>query len=152
MPERRPTSLPDIQAGTILFSGQPNTGQQPVTFGSTHTFSQLSGQTLADGQIWRGGGRLETGQIIHNADPAASGIPIVLYDAAVATPVAVAPGPLSASGHKVVGILRASNISSGWIIGGDLTRFDMIFTSGLHHSNISGAPGFTCSFTPVVSG
>ena len=152
MPEARPVFNPDIKAGTLLFSGQPNTGQVSASFGSTHTNSQFSGLVAADQRLWLGAGRLEYAQAMPSADFSASGTPVVFYDAAVATPLAIAPGPINASGHRVLGVLRARVVNSGWTTAGNINRFDAVFTSGLCVSNASGAPGFIVSFTPVVSG
>lgn len=156
-----PEALPDLPytalCGTNQQSGTPNTGQVQVTFGGQSQFTRYSGQTVADIQIWLGAGRLDNATILPSADMAASGLPIVLYDAAVATPVAVAPGPIAASGHKVVGVLQANGLTSvamlsGALQQGEVRQFGSVFTSGLCVSQLSGQPGFTINFTPVTSG
>ena len=147
MPERNPTRQPDIYAGTILYSGSPNTGQIPYSFGGSKTYSSLSG-VATDVLIQLGAGRLDNAQLIPGADLAASGLPVIFYD----SHAAAAAGPVAASGHKIVGVIAPSNTASGNIIFGDKLSYGTVFTSGLCVYQISGIPGFTATYTPVVSG
>ncbi len=151
MPERLPTAKPLIVAGTNLESGTPNTGQILQTIGGTHTYNKMSGVVGPDVSVWVGGGRLDLA-VFHTATlatlSAASGKPIVFYDAAVA----ISGGPISASGHKVVGVLSPAVTASGTLIYGERRDFGSVFTSGLCHSTTSGQAGFSISYTPVISG
>lgn len=150
MPEMNPVHKVTIRAGTNLESGTPNTGQFLHSCGSQRQYSKLSGVVGPDNNIWVGGGRLNFAQMIPGAGPTHSGLPIIFYDSAVA----VSGGPLSASGHKVLGVLRTSlaNSLSG-LAGQDETRvFHTVFTSGLCATTASGQYGYCVSFTPVISG
>lgn len=151
MPERRPTARPDIVAGTVLESGTPNTGQILQTLGGSHVAMRYSGVVGPDINLWVGGGRLDNAMLYSLAAPgtlAASGQPVIFYDSAVA----VSGGPLSTSGHKVVGVLRAGNISSGLTLYGEVRQFGAVFTSGLCFTTRSGQGAWTASFTPAISG
>ncbi len=153
MPEQFPTTNPLIFAGTPFESGTPNTAQLRYAFGGTHQFSVLSGATT-DVRIWNGAGRLETAQtqpILSITQPAASGVAVVFYDAAVPSPNGTI-GPIPGSGHKLLGMLLPSNTGSGLATPGELRTYRTVFTSGLCVSQASGQFGFTCNFTPVVSG
>ncbi len=148
MPERNPTRSPTFIAGTVLESGTPNTGQQTFTDGGSRTFQKLSGTAGGDANIWVGAGRLDAA-LLHPellaANPAASGVTVLFYDSAAA----VSGGPLT---NKIVGVLRSMETKSGQVQGGQVSKFGFVFTSGLCHTSASGMPGFTASYTPVISG
>ncbi len=155
MPERTPTHYPKVVAGTVLMSGSPNTGQCLVSFGGQKTVTIYSG-VAPDTQIQKGAGRLIRAQFL--PDPgtvAASGIVIRFYDANIP---AVA-GPVFLSGHKPLGVLQIANPDNGaaWASGAVLAQaqaavFNVVYTSGLCVTQLSGQPGFTVSYTPVISG
>lgn len=150
MAERNPTKNPQITAGTVLESGTPNTGQVLGTHGGSKNHSVLSGTAGGDAAIHVGGGRLDKVCLHPSTIPAASGVAIVFYDAAVA----VSGGPLSASGHKVVAAIKHPNNPnvSGLIQTPTIHDAGFVFTSGLCHTGASGQVGFNASYTPVVSG
>lgn len=151
MPERLPTPRPTIVAGTNFESGTPNTGQLMHTLGGSRLANVFSGTAGGDSNIWVGAGRLDLA-LMHRsilaAIPAASGLPVVFYDSAAA----VSGGPLATSGHKIVGILAPAVTASGTVIYGETRSFGTVFTSGLCATGTSGQAGWSCSFTPVVSG
>ena len=148
MPEANPRRHPECVVGSNRESGTVNTGQLLVSFGSQKTVSYLSG-VATDALIQLGAGRLDSAQVIPSADLAASGLPIVFYDAAV---VGTA-GPIFASGHKVLGVLAPATTASGLFIDkGEQRTFSAPYTSGLCVYLISGQCGFSASYTPVVSG
>lgn len=158
MPNRLPTKNPQYMAGTVLMSGDPNTGQISTTWGGTKTVSQMSGAVGPDICAWVGAGRLDT-FALHAAaavPQAASGKVITFYDSAVA----VSGGPLSTSGHKIIAQLdprrvnlRLDTFNSGaLIVATEPIPVGVVFTSGLCYTTTSGNPGWTASFTPVLSG
>lgn len=151
MPERAVTQKPLVTAGTVFNSGDVNTGQNMNSLGGSKTATRMSGVVGPDVNLWVGGGRLDLG-MVHSAVvadiPAASGVPIVFYDSAVA----VSGGPLNASGHKIVGVLGVNVTASGVRYGGQVFQIGIPFTSGLCVSVASGQVGWTASFTPAVSG
>ncbi len=151
MPERNPSRVPTIIAGTSLESGTPNTGQIPYTLGGSKTVTVFSGAVGPDILIQAGGGRLDAAFFHDSPTLALSGQPVVFYDSAIA----VSGGPLAASGHKVVGVLAPktdSSISGAALRGGVVQSFGFVFTSGLVYTTRSGGAGWSASFTPVVSG
>lgn len=148
MPERNPTAKPTIIAGTVLESGTPNTGQVQYTIGGTKTFTKFSGTAGGDANIVVGGGRLDAVLLHHSAIPGASGVAIVFYDSAVA----VSGGPLATSGHKIVGAISPTSTISGALTPPQVLDLGFVFTSGLCHTSASGQPGFSVSYTPVISG
>lgn len=166
MPERLPTVKPTVTVGSILTSGDPNTGQICDTPGGSKTVQRMSG-VVGDNNVnlWVGGGRLDT---VHIHCPAAasgfttnaaylSGLPVVFYDSAVA----ISGGPLNASGHKVVAkvapyepSMAGAILANSGLLGqgrGPIV-IGAVFTSGLCYTGASGIPGWTATFTPVVSG
>ena len=164
MPERLPTKNPTIIAGTNLMSGTPNTGQIPYTLGGSKTICAGSGANGLSGigafQYQAGQGRLDTIQMLGvgaAAPAAASGTPITFYDAAVA-----GTGANLQSGHKILAILDPRAISqinaalafnSGALIyAPPPIPLGAPFMSGLCVAGGSGAPGWTATYTPVVSG
>lgn len=153
MPNRAVTRNPTIMAGTVLGSGEPNTGQIPLTLGGSRNHTVFSGTAGGDANIWVGAGRLDAAFFVDSALIALSGQPVVFYDSAVA----VSGGPLAASGHKVIGVLAPSKefattgISGAALRGGDVRNFGFVFTSGLCHTGRSGGAGFSVSYTPVMS-
>jgi hypothetical protein len=163
MPERFPTSKPEVICGTNLFSGTPNTGQQPTTYGGSNNFQKFSGTVGPDLSIWVGAGRLDNfaslGTIGTTDIKQASGQPIIFYDSAIAA----SGGPIAASGHKIIAILDTRGFplpggnpnifnSGALSYGYPPTPVGAVFTSGLCVSMTSGQVGFNVSFTPVVSG
>lgn len=158
MPERLPTAKPQIMAGTSLRSGDPNTGQILMTTGGGRAHTVYSGTAGGDANIVVGGGRVDKGILFHSIIPVLSGVPVILYDSAVAT----SGGPFAASGHKIVGILQHPPVHGNSNVSGvfESTRHlaalldlgGIPFTSGLCHTGTSGQPGFTVSFTTVISG
>lgn len=152
MPERNPTARPMVVQGSPVESGTPNTGQVQYTLGGQRTYSKMSGVVGPDVNIWVGGGRLDAVFLHDSAMNALSGLAVVFYDSAVA----VSGGPLSTSGHKIVGVIgplpAQTGISGGLLKGGQIQNVGFVFTSGLCHTTVSGQPGFSASFTPVVSG
>lgn len=154
MPERTPTNKPTVLVGSTIESGVPNTGQSLWTLGGTRTHTVFSGTAGGDANIWVGGGRLDLAFFLDSALLALSGQPVVFYDAAVA----VSGGPLAASGHKVVGVLAPAGelastaISGAALRGGIIRQLGVAFSSGLCHTGRSGGPGWSVSYTPVVSG
>jgi hypothetical protein len=157
MPERNPTKNPTVLVGSVIESGTPNTGQVPITYGGTKTFSAMSGAVGPDICIHVGAGRLDSVTIhppsvrtVANGSDINSGLPITFYDSAVA----VSGGPLSASGHKVIwkGFADYEKTVSGGFRTGRTVSLGYAFTSGLVHTTTSGQDGWTVSYTPVVSG
>lgn len=152
MPERNPTKTPMLIAGTNLESGTPNTGQIPYTLGGSRTYTKYSGTAGGDVNIWVGGGRLDSIFVIPSADAGLSGRALLFYDAAAA----VSGGPIFLSGHKVVGGVQVPTGSTPVLSGtpniGGVVSVGVVFTSGLCHTGGSGGFGFSCSFTPVISG
>lgn len=154
MPERLPTIKPTVNIGSVLTSGDPNTGQMCYTQGGSKTFSKLSGVVGPDVNIWVGGGRLDASFFHDSALLALSGQAVVFYDSAVA----VSGGPLSTSGHKIVGVLAPTgfqadtSVSGAALRGGIVINHGFPFTSGLCVTTRSGQAGFSATFTPVVSG
>lgn len=152
MAERLPTNKPTSMVGTILNSGSPNTGQLPLTQGGDHMATSWSGTAGGDACLWVGGGRLDAAFFHDSAILALSGQPVTFYDAAVA----VSGG--GGSGYKIVGQLspgmwlNLTNASGAPLRGGEVRSFGFVFTSGLCYASKSGQPGFSVSFTPVVSG
>lgn len=147
MSQRNPTVTPLILGGGSIMSGTPSTGQIRYTHGGFKQESRYSG-VATDVRLQLGAGRLESAQLLPGADFAASGLPIIFYDAAVAA----TNGPIAASGHKIVGVLAPSNTASGNVVTGERRTYHTPYTSGLCVSQISGNPGWTCNFSPVVSG
>lgn len=165
MPERLPTARPDNLVGSILTSGDPNTGQLMQSYGGSKTVTRNSGVVGPDINLWVGGGRLDTLHI-HWPNSAsgfttnaayASGLPVTFYDSAVA----VSGGPLPTSGHKILlkiapyepNLLGTATIQSGLLgQGRGPMQIGTVFTSGLCVTTASGIPGWTATFTPVVSG
>ena len=153
MSNRFPTSKPTTMVGSTILSGLPNTGQVLFTQGGSVTFSKLSGTAGGNAMIFTGAGRLDSIHYHPSAIPAASGFPLLFYDAASAL-----------SGHGASGytILDTTNtaqfgsvfatFNSGVVnIGGD-KQVGRVFQSGLAFQSQSGQAGFTVSYTPVQSG
>jgi hypothetical protein len=153
MPARLPTVNPSIIAGTVFTSGDANTGQIPFTLGGSRVVTKYSGVVGPDVVAYTGGGRLDAAFFHDSAILALSGQAVVFYDASVA----VSGGPFAADGHKVLGVLApsdeqsATGISGAALRGGQVRNFGFTFQSGLAYSTRSGQPGFSASFTPVVS-
>lgn len=154
MPSRLPTAKPTIMAGTVIISGDPNTGQILMTHGGTRVHTVFSGTAGGDANIVVGAGRLDAAFFHDSALIALSGQPVVFYDAAAA----VSGGPLATSGHKVVGVLAPSEefattgISGAALRGGVIRQIGFSFSSGLCHTGRSGGPGWSASYTLVNSG
>ncbi len=156
MPERAPTQFPTNICGTTLFSGDPNTGQQLVTYGGSRTFNKQSGTAGGTAQIWTGAGRLDSVHLHPGATttiPIASGISQQFWDQS-----AVVSG-MSASGLLLASLLPAMfqginsiTTNSGQLFYGGFQTVGYSFKSGLAFNSTSGQVGFTASFTPVVSG
>ena len=156
---RQPTASTTIIGGTSIYSGQPNTGQLRQTVGGqvndTGLYSGAGARQIALGQ-----GRLDTAQIfaIGVAAPAlASGVAVIFYDSHAA-----GTGYVPASGHKILAVLDPkvpgvsqfpNTYNSGAVMIGSLPQeLGQPYNSGLNVSALSGAPGYTCSYTPVLSG
>ncbi len=154
MPERNPSARPTNIVGSVLMSGDPNTGQQLFTANGTKTFTQYSGTAGGDANIWVGAGRLN-GVYTHPGltQLALSGQFISFYDSATA----VSGGPLATSGHKIIGGIGlpqslAPAASGDLIVGGQYFPLGLVFTSGLCFQSRSGVNGWTADYTAVVSG
>lgn len=150
MGERAVTKKPTVTIGTVLSSGDPNTGQNLNTLGGTKNYSKFSGVVGPDVNIHVGGGRLDKVTMDWSTIPAASGVVVKFYDSAVA----VSGGPLATSGHKLVASVKHPNYPnvSGLIHTPFTVDLGHVFTSGLCVTTASGQVGFACSYTPVVSG
>lgn len=151
MPERNPTVKPMIIAGTNVKSGTPNTAQLLYTQGGSETFTILSGIAGGHGTICVGAGRLDAGFVHDSTLLALSGQPITFFDTA-------SPGSGGFSGMKVLGVLAPSDafattgISGAAWRGGQVRQFGFPFTSGLSYTGWSGQPGWSVTYSQVVSG
>ena len=152
--------------GGNLNSGYANTGEVAFTRGGQLTFSAYSGgmglqigsggippptgaaHVLADhGRLFSGAGRLHT-VIPHQA---LSGVAITFYDGAA--PAVSGVGLWRVSGLSVLGTVPANSFLAFGTLGGPMPiALDVPFFSGLCVNASSGTPGFTCTFTPEVSG
>lgn len=160
MPERAVTAKPDIVAGTVLTSGDPNTGQILYTLGGSKYTMRFSGVVGPDVALWVGGGRLDSVTLFPPASaaaaPAASGVPITFYDSAVVA----SGGPLFTSGHKMLASIHPAGeaaqnqliFNSGLGCLGKTVPLGIPFTSGLVAVVQSGQIGWGATFTPVTSG
>jgi hypothetical protein len=145
------TPKPCLNAGTIILSGAPNTGQTLATLGGLRTHTVFSGAVGPDILITAGEGRLDAAFFHDSAIIALSGQPVIFYDSAVA----VSGGPLATSGHKVVGVLAPkadTGISGAALRGGDVKTYGFPFSSGLCYTTRSGQAGWSVTYTPCVSG
>ena len=154
---RQPTASPTTIGGTSVYSGQPNTGQLRQTYGGQVNIpGLLSGGGAA--AIALGQGRLDTAQILSvgaAVPQAASGQQVIFYDSH-----AVGTGYVPASGHKILAILdpraqaqgMAAFNSGALMVAGLPIQLGVPYNSGLNVVALSGAPGYTCSYTPVLSG
>lgn len=152
MPERFPAKNPMQLVGSPVESGVPNTGQLQMTQGGDRVHTIFSGTAGGDANIWVGGGRIDAGFFHDSAIAIHSGQAVTFYDSAVA----VSGGPLAASGHKVVAVLAPptnvrADLSGGKFYGGEMRNFGFTFSSGLCFTGRSGQPGWSISYTPVVS-
>lgn len=157
---RQPTLNKTIIAGTSMYSGQPNTGQVRNTYGGQVTAAGRYSGTGAE-QIALGQGRLDTAQIIAAgvaAPAAASGQSVIFYDSHAA-----GTGYDRTSGHRILAVLDpraaaqkyfgSTTYNSGAVmIGIDPIPLGIPYNSGLNVQALSGAPGYSCSYTPVLSG
>ncbi len=135
MPRHTLTTVGGTQTGSIL-SG----AVAPTTTGTVGAFA-----TGSDVMFFSGNGRLDGGFLHQQVN---SGVAVVFYDGAAP----VSGGPISASGHKVIGVLlgggpQVSGFASQFP-GAGLVQFGVPFTSGLCVNSRSGQPGFTITFTP----
>ena len=142
-----PTAKPLFLGGTPTSSGNVNTGELLFVRGGGRVTCFFSGSTLGDTLIYSGAGRVNN-FIMHTQ--LQSGVPAVIYDAAVAT----SGGPFGLSGHKFIfatpptwginavgsGVNNPFNPASQPV--------DMPFQSGLVVNLRSGNAGFSFSWTP----
>lgn len=162
-----PVSKPCFIAGTPRSSGDVQTGEVTWTRGGGRTACVWSGSLLtnaaltgAPGAVQSGGhillfsgaGRLNT--ILPHA-LLTSGQAVTFYDAG-----SVALSGISVSGQRFIGIIPQTMRAPLVALSGnqaltvawqDRIEVDMPFSSGLCVAAASGAPGFTCSFTPEVN-
>ncbi len=146
-------------AGSVVNSGNVNTGEQNFTVGGgqvaviysgMQSGMQLSGNapgafagtTGGDNVLlWSGGGRLKQ---VFTHQPMSGLFRITFYDSAVPT----SGGPFVNSGHKILGYVWAP-LLSGFLVPGATFSLDFPFQSGLCVGGLkSGVPGFTVAFTP----
>lgn len=161
MAEFGSTAKPTFIAGTNLSGcGGPNTTQLLYTMGGQQVTSYYSGVGQAATAVLAraGGGRLDTIQGISAAalPLGASGFPVIFIDSHAAGTYS------STSGHKILAVLDPRQVlqatiptlfNSGAVFFGTAPiQVGVPFSSGLMISALSGALGFTCSWTPVVSG
>lgn len=163
MSERAATRNPTVIVGSpVSGQGGPNTGQLSWTQGGQRIHFQSSGAAAA--QIWPGAGRVNSVQLIGfaaAAPAAASGVPYLIYDGAVA-----GAGFSQLSGHRLLAkadprtlaINNPSNsvlplFNSGMVMyDGPTEWIGRPFSSGLNIQGASGACGIVIDYTPVVSG
>ncbi len=159
----RPNHSPTFIAGTPRSSGDVQTGEIPITRGGGRTACLWSGAlapslagapagALTSGGhtlLYSGAGRLNT--VIPHAY-LNSGQPVFFYDAGT-----ISVSGISVSGQRIIGIVPLSMRATLAVLSGntqasiswqDKIEIDMPFSSGLCVAAASGAPGFTCSFTP----
>lgn len=164
MGNRKPTLYPtNIVGSPISGAGGPNTGQLSYTPGGQRVYATTSG-TANPVQIQLGAGRLNSVQLLGfaaAAPAAASGVPYILYDAAVA-----GAGYVPASGHTLLAKLDPRSLAinnpgneslnlfnSGMLMwDGDNVLLGRPYSSGLNIQGASGACGIIVDYTPVVSG
>lgn len=151
--------------GGVQVSGFADTGEVRINRGGTRNACVWSGNILTNAsltgcpegsvtsgghiQLWSGQGRLNT--IIAHAI-LTSGQPVTFYDAGT-----ISVSGTSVSGQRFVGRIPPRSRATLALASGevdtsvawrDVIEVDMPFTSGLCVAAASGAPGFTCSFTP----
>jgi hypothetical protein len=163
------TRSPLRVAGGNVNSGNVYTGEQNFTLGGGQSATIFSGMVSgvlingagvvpnttsqgADVQFYSGAGRLK--DVLVLTPSAISGGRVIFYDAGVAT----SGGPFAASGHKIVGqIPQGFGFGPGGtsgvplVGGGQALGFDFVFNSGLCANMVSGAPGFTVTWTPETN-
>lgn len=160
-------------------SGTPNTGEVPWTRGGQATATIYSGAIAAGvaaagtGAFASGGsvlvasgvGRLNTFTAIFPAGVALagngeqgilSGAPIIVYDSAITARSGVyTDSTIAESGRKILYTWYPPRLLSGATpVGGGFNpvQLDIPFFSGLAVMALSGAPGYTLSYTPEISG
>ena len=176
-----PVKSPHTIAGTPRSSGDINTGEIPWTRGGGRSATVYSGAiamgvtaagtgALVSGgsiMLFSGAGRLNSFTAIWPAGVALagngeagciSGQPIVAYDsAALAGSGVLTDGKIAALGAKVLfSWCPPKQLASGVTNESFASRYlpqplDIPFQSGLSVIALSGAPGFTVTFTPEVN-
>lgn len=148
-------------AGANLRSGDVNTGEFQHVRGGGRAATIFSGGfgpglTGAPGAIVSGGnvlffsgaGRLNS-VLPHQNTLTLSGVSITFYDAGI---IKLSGVSIAASGAKILGQLGTAGGASGQF---DLFRgatlFDCPFQSGLCAEALSGAVGFTATYTPEIN-
>lgn len=165
------TRSPTRIAGANTNSGNVYTGEQNFTLGggqsATIYSGMVSGMSLAsapgavngvntaggaDVLFFSGAGRLK--DVLVLPPSAISGGRVIFYDA----PTPTSGGPFAASGHKIIGqIPQGFGFGAGGtsgvplVGGGQVLGFDIPFNSGLCANVVSGAPGFTVTWTPETN-
>ena len=159
------TKSPLYFLGANPNSGFPQTGEVAMTDGGMRTATLWSGNLLTNTsltgmpagavtsgghtQIWSGAGRLHR-IMVHSL--LTSGQQVTFYDAG-----GVSVSGVSVSGQRFIGriptrsratLALASGEVDTSVAWNDVIEVQMPFTSGLCVAAASGAPGFTCSFTP----
>lgn len=95
--------------------------------------------------IFSGGGRLNS-VLVHQNVLALSGVAISFYDAGV---IKLSGVSIAASGAKVLGVVGAAGgVSGQFNLAQNSITLDSPFQSGLCVEALSGAPGFTTTWTP----
>lgn len=173
------TKRPLRMLGGIQTSGAPYTGEVPMTRGGQATATVCSGAIAptvigATGALGSGGssliisgaGRLNSFTALFPAGVALagngevaviSGQPIVVYDSAITARSGLyVDGTISESGRKILYSWQPPRyvMSGSALVGStafDPKPLDVPFFSGLCVLALSGAPGFTLSYTPEYS-
>lgn len=161
MAERKPTRKPTVVIGSNVYSGTPNTGEIHTTRGGVRASCVWSGSLLTNAALTGAAGAVQSGGHIllhtgagrlnsvwqHQGVLSLSGVAITFYDAA-----AITASGVSVSGQRFIASVNAPQGQSGQFTAVAPVAWDIPFTSGLCASAPSGTPGFTVTFTPVVSG
>lgn len=159
-----PIKNPTFFQWTPRASGDVQTGEVPFIRGGGRCATIYSGAlapslvaapgaTLAGNNsghvvLFSGAGRINS-LVCHQAQLSLSGVPITFYDSAIPH---LANGSPAQSGMKILAPLNAAGGVSGQVnLIFPPIPIDLPFQSGLCVVALSGAPGFTVSFTPEVS-
>lgn len=148
-------------AGATINSGNPATGEVPVTRGGQRTFcvysgalllgsggsTPIAGGTTGNALWWSGPGRLNT-ILTHQAVSGAAGF---FYDSATIAASGVAA--YAAAGYQVVGVVPANTFGVAGVVGGPPQQMnvDVPFANGLCGSFPSGMAGVTFTITPETN-
>lgn len=155
------TRNPLRMAGANLASGNVNTGELSFNRGGAqagcfYSGAFLQGTAAAPGSLGSGGnyllvsgaGRLNT-VAIHQNIQVLSGVAITFYDSAVIKLSGVA---VSASGQRILTTTIApGGVSGQQTLSNVNMQVDAPFQSGLCVEALSGAPGFTWTYTPEAN-